>query len=120
MTQISLDDLLRTAVEQANAGRESSLYYSFDTPAGAVEFYVYITLENDTIVCEDVCIYAMSDPPGIKKSTIVKELLRELRALLEAGAKLGYPGMSIQGVRTMGSSSAKPGKIVNIRSRRKT
>lgn len=36
MTQISLDDLLRTAVEQANAGRESSLYYSFDTPAARI------------------------------------------------------------------------------------
>jgi hypothetical protein len=34
MTQISLDDALRTAVEQANAGRDSSLYCVFDNTQG--------------------------------------------------------------------------------------
>jgi hypothetical protein len=116
---MNIADSLRIAIEDARAGRESFLYYEFKTPGGAVGFYAQIEVVADTIVCKDVCVYPLSDPPGIKKSTITKTLLSELRALFQSGEDLGYPEMYVQGERTAGSSSAHVGKMVNIRRRRR-
>lgn len=116
---MSVEDLLRTAVEQALTGVDSFLYYTFETPSGTVAFYAQVVVEADIIACKDVCIYAQSDPPGIKKSTITKELRSEWRAMQRAGHQLGYTEVTLQAERTLGSSSANPGKIVNIRRRRK-
>ncbi|WP_141753291.1 hypothetical protein [Duganella sp. HH101] len=116
---MSVEDSLRTAVEEARAGRDGLLEYGFNTSEGEVAVLADVVLENDTIICRNLCIYAASDPPGIKKSTIARELLSELRALLKAGNVLGYEAMTVQGKRTAGSSSANVGKIVDIRRRRK-
>jgi hypothetical protein len=78
---MSLEDLLRVAVESVCAGRDGLLEYEFNTPEGAVRVLADIVLEKDTIICKNLCIYAASDPPGIKKATIARELLCELRAL---------------------------------------
>lgn len=115
---MSIEDLLRTAIESAREGRESILSYRFNTPGGDVDFYANVVVEGEIIVCEDACVYPASDPPGIKKSTIAKILLSELRALHRIGQKLGYPSMDVRGKRVLGSSSARPGKIVNIKLRR--
>ncbi|NRR32816.1 hypothetical protein HSX11_21850 [Oxalobacteraceae bacterium] len=112
-------DALRTAIDGARHGRDSLFQYRFPTPEGEVGILAEIVLDGDTIVCEDVCVYAISDPPGIRKSTISKELRSELRELLASGQKLGFPAMRIRGVRVPGSSSAKAGKIVDIKRRRK-
>lgn len=116
---MSVEDSLRTAIDAAHAGGETYLSYTFETPAGAVDFLAKIVLEGDTIVCKDVCIYAAADPLGIKKSTITRALLSEFRALQQIGQSLGYAGLHIQGQRSARSSSAKPGKIVDIRRRSK-
>lgn len=116
---MAIEDELRAAIETTRAGRESFLYHQFETPCGTVVFYAQIELSGDTIVCKDVCVYPLSDPPGIKKSTITKALLSELRALLRTGREIGYPKMNVRGERVAGSSSANPGKIANIWHRRK-
>jgi hypothetical protein len=116
---MSLEDLLRVAVESVRAGRDGLLEYEFNTPEGAVRVLADIVLEKDTIICKNLCIYAASDPPGIKKATIARELLCELRALQKAGNALGYDGMYVQGKRAARSSSANVGKIVDIRRRRR-
>ena len=116
---MSLEEALRTAVQHASAGRESFLHYTFETSRGSVEFYSQVELDQDMIVCKNVCIYPESDPLGIERSTITKELLREFRFLRLLGQKLGYAGLNVRGIRSFGSSSAKPGKIVNILRRRK-
>lgn len=116
---MSLEDLLRVAVENVCAGRDGLLQYEFDTPEGEVRVLAEIVLEMDTIICKNLCVYAASDPPGIKKATIGRELLSELRALQKAGEALGYDGMYVQGKRAARSSSANTGKIVDIRRRRK-
>lgn len=116
---MSIEDSLRIAIDAARASGETYLSYTFETPAGAVDFLAKIVLEGDTIVCKDVCIYAAADPPGIKKSTITRPLLSQFRALQKIGQSLGYSGLHIQGTRTARSSSAKPGKIVDIRRRSK-
>jgi hypothetical protein len=119
LVKMSIEDSLRTAIENARDGRKSFLSYTFETPGGEVDFLAQIVLDGDTIVCKDVCVYAAADPPGIKKSTITQALLSELRALLQSGQSLGYAEMHVQGKRTAGSSSANVGKIVDIRRRRK-
>ncbi|HEX5342784.1 MAG TPA: hypothetical protein VFX55_09840 [Duganella sp.] len=116
---MSVENLLREAVAQALMGSESFLYYTFQTRSGIVAFYAQVMPEAEIIACKEVCIYALSDPPGIKKSTITKELRAEWRAMQQAGQKLGYKEVTFQAERTLGSSSAKPGKVVNIRRRRK-
>jgi hypothetical protein len=83
-----------------------------------VNFYAQIEVSVDIIICKDVCVYPASDPPGIRRGSITKMLLAELRSLMRIGLELGYAEMYVQGKRTMSSSSAKPGKIVNIRRRR--
>jgi hypothetical protein len=116
---MSVEDALRTAVEDALTGQDGLLDYAFNTPKGEVRVLAEVALENDTIICRNLCIYAASDPPGIKKSTIVRELLSEFRALLKAGNTLGYEAMQVHGKRSAGSSSANVGKIVDIRRRRR-
>lgn len=118
-TKMSVEDALRTAVAEARAGRDGFLDYAFDTPEGEVRVLAEVVLEKDTIICRDLCVYPAFDPPGIKKSTITKELLAQFRALLKAGNALGYDAMTVLGKRTAGSSSANVGKVVDIRRRRK-
>lgn len=87
---MTIEDSLQAAIESARDGCENYLTYTFETPAGAVDFFAQVVLEGDT----------------------------ELRALLASGKNLGYAGMYVQGKRTAGSSSANVGKIVDIRRRR--
>lgn len=116
---MSIEESLRQAIQNADEGRESYFLRTFHTPAGEVNFFAQIVVEVDTVLCRDVCIYAALDPPGIKKSTITKYLLSELRTLQRESLACGYVELRVQGVRVAGSSSAKPGKIVDIRRRRK-
>lgn len=69
---MTIEDSLLTAIDAARAGRESFLYHVFETPGGEVEFYAQIELSGDTIVCKDVCVYPLSDPPGIKNLPLPK------------------------------------------------
>lgn len=116
---MSVENLLRDAIERASEGRVSVLLFRFNTPAGEVEFDAQITLDGNTIVCHHACVYPVNDPPGIKKATITKILLSELRKLHRIGQKLGYPNMDVLAKRDEESTSANPGKMVHIKLRRR-
>lgn len=116
---MSIEESLQQAIQNAHDGDESYFLHTFDTPAGKVNFFAQIVVEVDMVLCQDVCVYAALDPPGIKKSTITKYLLSELRTLQRESLACGYAEIRVQGIRAAGSSSAKVGKIVDIRRRRK-
>lgn len=94
------------------------MHYRFSTAEGEVDFLAEIQISGDTMIFQDVCIYATTDPPGIKRATISRSLLRQLRLLLQSGLDLGFAEVRVQGVRVKGSTSAKIGKVVDIRRRR--
>jgi hypothetical protein len=76
-----------------------------------------MVVEVNMVLFQDVCVYAALDPPRIKKSTITKYLLSELRTLQLESLACGYAEIRVQSIRVAGSSSAKVGKIVDIRRR---
>jgi hypothetical protein len=115
-----LQTLLRRAVESAGSQQESVLQFEFDTSQGVVEFLADVSLAGDTIFCANVCIYAQSDPPGIRKASISKDLLIVFRKLLGCAQNLGFAAARLQGTRVAGSSSAKAGKVVDITRRGKS
>jgi hypothetical protein len=115
-----LQKCLQDAVEIARHGQKGYLQFEFDTRAGAVEFLAEISLVGDTILCDSVCIYPKLDPPGIQRATISKELRAEWRKLQQCAQDIGFAKVRIKGVRGAGSSSAKPGKKVDIVRGRKT
>lgn len=116
-TTKSLELLLTIALDNVLAGRDSLLQYQFATPEGEISFLAVIAVDAGMILCKDVCIYATRDPPGIPKGSIGMCLREQLRELANAGLKLGYSTVCLQGVRVFGSSSAKPGKRVGIKRR---
>ena len=116
---MDLKDSLRIAVEHARSGEDGLLEYSFNTRQGSVIVLADVTLDGDTIICGNLCVYAASDPPGIKKSTIMRELLTEFSSIRKAAHSLGYAQIYVQGLRTIGSSSANVGKLVDVRRRSK-
>lgn len=112
-----LERALGIALNNTLAGRDNLFQYTFPTPEGEISVLAVIEVNAGMISLNDVCIYATQDPPGIPRGSIATYLRGQLRELANAGTQLGYAVVRVQGVRVIGSSSAKPGKTVTIKRR---
>jgi hypothetical protein len=115
-----LQRALGVALNNVLAGRDSLFQYEFSTPKGEISVLAVVEVNAGMILLNDVCIYATQDPPGIPRGSIAAHLRGQLQELASAGLHFGYAAVCVQGVRVIGSSSAKPGKMVNIKRKGKS
>ena len=96
----------------ASAGSEM-VEFSFRTTAGIVDFLAELSLDGDTVVFTDVCIYPR-ESSNIRPGQILAEVPRQKRLLVETIHRLGWHAVRMSGPRADNSSSAHIGKNVRL------
>jgi hypothetical protein len=82
-----------------------------ETRKGPVDILAEIVIEGDTLHLKDIVVYAEAKKP---LSGLEKEILKTRTRLIETARKLGFKKLKMTGTRHPKSTSAKPGKKINI------
>ena len=104
-----LSQVLKKKVSQIKIGDLFEL--KIETRKGPVDMLAEMVVEGDTLHLKDIAVYAEAKEP---LSGLEKEIFKARTQLIEMARKLGFKQLKMTGTRHPKSSSAKPGKEVNI------
>lgn len=105
----TLKKVLKKKVSEIKIGDLFEL--RIETRKGPVDMLAEIVIEGETLHLRDIVVYAEAKKP---LSGLEKEILRTRTQLIETARKLGFKKLRMTGIRHPKSTSAKPGKKVNI------
>jgi len=117
MTQLELirkliETLKKVLIQKVSEIKLGDLFeLKIETRKGAIDMLVEIVIEEETLHLKDIVIY-----PEAKGalSGLDKDILKTRTKLIETARKLGFKKLKITGYRHPKSTSAKPGKKINI------
>jgi hypothetical protein len=98
------------------SGKTETVEFSFPTIGGEVDFMADLSVAGDTVIFDNVCIYPR-DALSIEAGKILRDVLKQKRALEDAIRDLGWGAVEMRGVRVPNSSSAVPGRAVRLERR---
>jgi len=84
---------------------------TFNTPKGPVDMLAEIVVEGDRLTLKDIAVYGRGSEP---LTGLTKDVLAARSELISEAKRLGFKQLRITGTRGLSSSSASPGKRVNI------
>jgi len=84
---------------------------TFQTAKGPVSLLAEIEAEGDTLHLKDVAIYNQEGKPF---SGLLRDMLAARSQIIEEAKSMGFQNLRISGIRVSGSTSANPGKGIDI------
>jgi hypothetical protein len=84
---------------------------TLQTAKGPVDVLFYLRPEGDTLHVKDLAIYSQTEAA---LSGVLRDLLAARTQLMAYAKEVGFAKLQITGSRTLGSSSANPGKVVDV------
>jgi hypothetical protein len=110
---VSTDNALSKVVEQVKAGGDNLLETTIDTKSGPVGTLAEVGVEGSTLTLNNLSIF---QNPGadVSRATILRELVATRNQLVDAARSQGFDTLRITGQRSLRSSSADPGRDVDI------
>lgn len=84
---------------------------TFQTLKGPIDVLAEIAVEGSTITLGDIIVYGRTDEPLIG---LTKEVFAARRAIVEEAKAHGFKKLRFTGRRVETSSSARPGKEVDV------
>ena len=113
----AMRDSLQIAIALSSlSGKAETVEHTVHTRYGTVAVLADLSVLNDKLTLSDLCVYPAGDWP-VKKGHVFKELLREVRVLLDAAKALGYVEVEVLGKRAANSSAAQPNRVIFIKRR---
>ena len=92
-------------------GEDDFLELEIPTPKGSVDLLAEVIVHNDTLHIKDIVIFGRSKKP---LTGLVKTFFMLKTQFVEAARKMGFKKLRITGMRTEKSTSASPGKEIDI------
>ena len=87
--------------------------YTFDTVKGKVGFLAEVERSGDVLHLKDIVVYGAGGQK-IGKGEVLKDVLRQRAYLSNKAKEMGFKRLRITGNRVESSSSANPGKVIDI------
>jgi hypothetical protein len=97
------------------SGKVNLPVITFQTSRGAIDILYDLQTDGRTLHLKDIVIFPRKAQPlrGVVRE-VVRELLAARSGLAEYAKELGFDKVRITGYRTLQSSSANPGKKVDV------
>jgi hypothetical protein len=110
---LSADNALSKVVEQVKLGGDNLLETTIETKSGPVGTLAEVGIEGNTLTLNNLSIF---QNPGadVSRATILQDLLATRSQLIDAARSQGFDTLRITGQRSLRSSSANPGKDIDI------
>lgn len=111
MSTGSLRKAVTDAIESVHAGGDNLLDFSFEAKGKIIDVLAEVNEYERTFELDGVTIYPRNSPPDGSVAEEIRELKTELLDILN---DLGYEAVRVTAVRVKNSSSASPGKKINL------
>jgi hypothetical protein len=98
-----------TAMERPQTGQ--LFERTLTTSAGPVDVLAEVEVSGNTLLLRDIAIYGRGPQP---LTGITRDLFAARTELIEEVRAMGFDTLRITGQRTIGSTSASPGKVVDV------
>jgi len=85
--------------------------HTIDTPKGPVDILADVVADGDTLTLKDISIFGRGDGP---LEGLTKEVFKGKTEIFDQAREMGFKKIRILGERIEGSTSANPGKIIDI------
>jgi hypothetical protein len=85
--------------------------FSIETPQGRVNILCDLEADGDTLHLKDMMVFGEQEQP---LRGVLREMLRTRSLIVEYAREAGFAKLRVSGHRTIESSSANPGKVIDV------